>query len=90
MVVKRSTRASSPWATLSSRVRSINQLIEFQLESERVAGLGVLNEENHQKCNDGRSGVDYELPRIAEVEYWPCKGPYHHEQRREQKGGRSA
>ena len=30
--------------------------------------LGVLDEEDHQKGDDGRAGIDHELPSVAEVE----------------------
>jgi hypothetical protein len=45
--------------------RCAEQLIELDLNRFGVAVLGVLNEEDHQECDDGRSGIDDELPGIA-------------------------
>src|SRR5947208_12061377 len=32
-----------------------------------VTILGVLNQKNHQKRNDGRSSIDDQLPRVGEM-----------------------
>ena len=38
--------------------------VEFQLDGFPVAVLRVLNHEDHQKSNDGRAGIDDELPGV--------------------------
>ena len=45
-----------------------NQLGEFELDGQSIPVLGVLDEEDHQKGDDGRAGIDHELPSVAEVE----------------------
>src|SRR5215207_7757259 len=40
-----------------------DQLVELDLYGLRIAVLRVLNQEHHQECHDGGSGVDHELPR---------------------------
>jgi len=52
-----------------------DQLIEFRLKGEVIPILGVLNQEDHEECNDSGSGVDYELPSIGEAEYRACHDP---------------
>jgi hypothetical protein len=37
--------------------------------------LCILNQENHKKRDDRRTRVDYQLPGIAESEYWPGDAP---------------
>jgi len=34
----------------------------------RISVLGILNQKNHQKCDDGCTRIYHQLPRIAEVE----------------------
>ena len=64
-----------------------NQLGQFELNSERVAILGMLNQKHHQESNDGGASIDDELPGIAIVEDWPGRDPSQHHDDREQKGG---
>ena len=40
--------------------------------------LRILNEENHQKRDDSRARVDYELPSIGEMEERTGDRPHHH------------
>jgi hypothetical protein len=42
-----------------------DELIKLDLNSGTVAVLRVLNQEDHQKRYDGRSGIDDELPSIG-------------------------
>ncbi len=42
-----------------------------------VAVLGVLDQEHHEKRDDGGAGIDDELPGIAELEQWPGQRPEH-------------
>jgi hypothetical protein len=53
-------------------VHRANQLVEFELDGVAIAVLGVLNQKNHQECDDRRACVDNQLPRIAELEYRAC------------------
>ncbi len=40
-----------------------------------VPVLGVLNNEDHQESDDGRPGVDDELPSVREMEHRAGNGP---------------
>src|SRR5262245_3896864 len=46
---------------------SNEKLIELGVNRLAVAVLGVLDEEDHEECDDGGGSVDYELPGIGEV-----------------------
>ena len=65
-----------------------DQLVELELNRLRVAVLGVLDEEHHQKGDDGRAGVDDELPGVAEVKQRPGDGPNQDRQCGKKKCGR--
>ena len=52
-----------------------DQLGKLELDRERIAVLGVLNEKHHEKCHDRRRGVDDELPGIAVAEQGPGNRP---------------
>ena len=41
-----------------------DQLVQLQMDRLRVLVLGSLDEENHQKRNDGRRRVDDQLPTV--------------------------
>jgi hypothetical protein len=45
-----------------------DEFVELYMHRLGVAVLGVLDEEDHQKGDDGRAGIDHELPSVAEVE----------------------
>ena len=60
-----------------------HDLVELELHRQGVAVLSPLDEEDHQKRDDGGAGVDDELPRIGVVEERPGRGP---EQDDEQRG----
>ena len=53
-----------------------NEFIQLDLDCRRVAVLGVLDQEHHQKGNDRRCRVDDQLPRVAEVEERPRDDPH--------------
>ena len=53
----------------------MNQLIELELHDLGVAVLRVLNEEHHEEGDDGRAGVDDELPGVREAEERPGRRP---------------
>ena len=58
-----------------------DQLVELDLQRVGVAVLGVLDQEHHQEGDDGRAGVDDELPGVAEAEDRPADRPQHDEGR---------
>ena len=39
-------------------------IVEFELDGEGVLVLGALDKKDHQESDDGRPGVDDELPRV--------------------------
>ena len=45
----------------------IDQLVEFQVDGARVTVLRVLNDEDHEGRDDGRTGVDDQLPGVGVV-----------------------
>ena len=46
-----------------------NEFIEFHLDCFSVSILCVLNQKDHQECDDRGAGVDDQLPGVTEVEY---------------------
>ena len=53
-------------------VHGANQLVEFELDGVAIAILGILNQKNHQECDNHRTRVDDQLPCITELEYRAC------------------
>lgn len=51
------------------------EFVEFDLDGGAVAVLGGLDEEDHQKRNDGGAGVDDQLPGAVEPENRSTHGP---------------
>lgn len=49
--------------------------IDHDLKSRRVPVLAVLNQEHHEERDDGRAGVNHQLPRIVELEEWSGQCP---------------
>ena len=45
------------------------------MDSFGIAVLGVLNQEHHQECDDGRAGIDDELPSVRKMKRWSGHGP---------------
>ncbi len=43
-------------------VDSANDLIKLDLHGQPVTVLAVLDDENHEKCTDGRASIDDHLP----------------------------
>jgi hypothetical protein len=67
-----------------------DQFIEFQVNRTGIAVLCALNQKNHQECDDGGAGIDYQLPRIRELKQRASDSPnYHNEDRDEKCPGRS-
>ena len=56
-------------------LQGAQQLVQLDLHGHAVAVLGVLDQENHQKRDDGRPRVDHELPGVAELEDGAGDGP---------------
>ena len=54
-----------------------NELIELDLESLGITVLSALNQEHHEKRDDGRARVDHELPRVRVMEETSGRGPDH-------------
>src|SRR6185369_1101453 len=52
-----------------------DQLVELGLDRRSVAVLRVLDEEDHQERDDGRAGVDDQLPGVRIVEQRPGHEP---------------
>jgi len=52
---------------ISRFLQRANDLIEFQLHRLGIAVLGVLNQEHHQERDDGRPGIDDQLPGIGKM-----------------------
>jgi len=52
-----------------------HEFIELDLDSGAIAILRVLNQENHEKGNNGGPGIDDELPSIRVTKYRPCDRP---------------
>jgi hypothetical protein len=52
---------------VSRSTRGADYLIEFDLQCLGVPVLRILNKEDHQESNDRCTGVNDELPCIAEV-----------------------
>ena len=54
-----------------------NNLIKFQMNGFGIAVLGVLNQEHHQKCDDGRAGINNQLPSVRKMKRWSGGAPYY-------------
>ena len=52
-----------------------DEFIEFHLDGLGVPILRILNQEDHQKRDDHRAGVNDQLPSVTEAEYWPSNHP---------------
>ena len=52
-------------------VDRVYQLVEFQVDSACVTILRVLDDEDHEERDDGRAGVDDQLPGIGVVKIGP-------------------
>jgi hypothetical protein len=60
-----------------SALHGADQFVQLQLHGGAVSVLGVLDEEDHEKGDDGRPGVDDELPSVAVVEERAADRPDH-------------
>ena len=50
---------------ISGSVDRMDQLIQFKVDRACVSVLSILNQEDHKKGNDGRTGVDDQLPGVG-------------------------
>ena len=60
---------------ISCALECADHLIQFQMNRFGVAVLGVLNQKYHQKRDNGRGGVDDQLPRIGKMKGRTCYQP---------------
>src|SRR6516162_7665330 len=67
-----------------------DQLVQLQVNGERILVLRALNQEDHQKGDDGRAGVDHQLPIFAVTEQRSEHRPDDHRQRGEKERRRAA
>ena len=54
-----------------------DDLVEFQVNRQRVLVLRALNQKHHQERDDRRAGIDHELPRVGIMEEWSTDQPDH-------------
>jgi hypothetical protein len=66
-----------------------NEFIKLCLNSRRIAILGVLNNEHHQKSDDRRPCIDNQLPSVGVMENGACDGPHADSECCQQKRNRS-
>lgn len=52
-----------------------DQLIDLKMKRPAVAVLRVLNEKHHEKCDDGGTRVDDQLPGVGVMKRGPEEGP---------------
>src|SRR5690606_8401190 len=56
-------------------VRGADQFVELDLHRLGIPVLRVLDQEHHEKGDDGGPGIDHQLPGVAEAEDRPGEGP---------------
>src|SRR5690348_4297199 len=61
--------------TITRTFHCRHDLVELQMNRERVLVLRALNEKHHQKSDDGSAGVDYKLPGIGIMKDWTSGQP---------------
>ena len=54
---------------IACRFDAADQFVELEMDRPRVPILGVLNKEHHEERNNGRSGVDHQLPHIRKMKH---------------------
>ena len=52
-----------------------DELVELEIDGAGIAVLRVLDEEDHQKSDNGGAGIDDELPGVGVVEDRSRRGP---------------
>jgi hypothetical protein len=61
---------------ITSPLGGPNQLVELEVDGLRISILSVLNNEDHQKGDHRRSGIDHQLPGIRKPEDRPGNRPH--------------
>ncbi len=56
-------------------VYRMDQLVQFQMNGSGIAVLGILDQEDHQECDDRGAGIDDQLPGVGVMENGTGKGP---------------
>ena len=56
-------------------LRGADHLVELQLNGCTISVLRILHQKYHEKRDDGRPGIDDELPRIAKIKNNPGQSP---------------
>ena len=67
-----------------------NEFVQLELHCFGVAVLCVLNQEHHQKGDDGGRGVDNQLPRVGKMKHGAGKEPDQNDKHRCAKCPRAA
>ena len=60
------------------------------MNSFGIAVLGVLNQEHHQECDDGRAGINNQLPGVRKMKRGSGHGPNYDDENRYREGPRAA
>jgi len=60
---------------VTSALQRGNEFVQLQLNRLGFFVLGPLNEEDHQERDDGRTGIDDQLPRVRKMERRPGHQP---------------
>lgn len=80
-----------PHIVLAGALCSADQLVELYLDGFPITVLGVLDEKHHEEGDNGRTGIDDELPGIAEMKQRSSRGPNkYHENSPKEHGSRSS
>jgi hypothetical protein len=65
------------------------QFVGLQVDRLRITVLGRLDEKDHQEGDDGRAGIDDQLPGIRIIECRSGHGPCNDDHARKDKSGRT-
>jgi hypothetical protein len=66
-----------------------DQLVKLEVHRPGISVLSVLDQKHHQKCRDGSSGIDHQLPGIGEVKQRTADRPDDDKQQRKDEGSRT-
>jgi hypothetical protein len=69
------------------RSADADQFVQLDLDGCTIPVLRVLDQKHHQEGDDGRAGVDDQLPGVRIVKDGPGNGPDHHDRGSGQKSG---
>src|SRR5436190_7977413 len=76
--------------SIAGAVEGGDDLVQLEVNGERVLVLGALNQKHHQERDDGRSSVDDQLPGVREMKDRPQNRPPGNDGQREGERGRAA